>query len=208
MQVGFPSVAAAHRPDAAGPGRGGQASTADATTTPATTPETPSDTISLSAQAQKALADDAYDGKSPAFLARAALSGAGAESLAGTSYDLDVKNFGQLVRQFTPGHLQQAAAAEIEDGGDVEETGETVAVEETEEAGETAPEEGDETTETTQTTETTETEGALVADALAETLSDEEAASGSNAGAEAAVGELLDELLDDDESDEEDDPVA
>lgn len=205
MQVGFPSVAAAHRPDAAGPARGGQASTADATTAPSTTSEAPSDTISLSAQAQKALADGAYDGKSPAFLARAALAGAGAESLEGASYDLDVKNFGQLVRQFTPGHLQQAAAAEIEDDGDVEETGETAAVEEIEETGETAPEDGDETAETT---ETTETEGALVADALDETLTDEETTSGSDAGAEAAVGDLLDDLLDDDESDEEDDPVA
>lgn len=86
------------------------------------------DEVTLSPEAQAVLSgseDEARSGqsaKSPAFLARQALpGGTSAAAVAGTegATDYDGLPFGQVVKQFTPGHLRQAAAAADEADGTV-----------------------------------------------------------------------------------------
>lgn len=95
----------AQRPDL-----GRIATTTTTTTTEPVTDGTPVDEVDLSPEAQ-----DILSGKSatsPAFLALQALAGGeGGEGAEGgeTTTDYEGLPFGQIVKQFTPGHLRKAA---------------------------------------------------------------------------------------------------
>lgn len=83
------------------------------------------DEVTLSPEAQAVFSgseDEARSGqsaKSPAFLARQALPGGASAAGAEGATDYDGLPFGQVVKQFTPGHLRQAAAAAAEAVGTV-----------------------------------------------------------------------------------------
>ncbi len=151
MKIDFNPNAVAHRPSNAG--------NQSPQTTPASTGQSGGgDEINISPEAQQALASGSTV-NSPAFQARAAIAGGAAAAVEGAE-DLSSLPFGQVVKQFTPGHLMQAAAAAEaaaaaaaaaeEEGSTVEEGGEVA------DGGEVA--EGEETpTETPEAGETSET---------------------------------------------------